>query len=179
MAEGKQVSLKPLDADRLDLLVKWRSREEAQRHQPISELSREQLLQFIKSRSDGELNMLLDHDYILIIEDTPLSLAIGWMTMEVTSRVHGLVRIGYTVDKEYWNQGYATAAVRELCRFLFSETTVERVEADCSVHNPASQRVLEKCGFRRVGLKRQYLIIRGQRIDHYYYETIKVDFLNA
>ncbi len=179
MAEGKQVSLKPLEEDRLDLLVKWRSREEAQRHQPISGLSREQLLHFINSRAGGELNMLLDHDYILIIEDTLLNLAIGWMTMEVTSRVHGLVRIGYTVDKEYWNQGYATAAVHELCRFLFSETTVERVEADCSVLNPASQRVLDKSGFRKVGLKRQYLIIRGQRIDHFYYEIIKEDFLNA
>ena len=179
MADAKQVTLKPLDEAHLDLLVKWRSREEAQRHQPISGLSREQLLRFIESRSAGDLNMLLDHDYLLIIKDTILGQAVGWMTMEVTSRAHGLVRIGYTVDKEYWNQGYATVAVRELCRFLFSETTVERVEADCSVHNPASQRVLEKCGFRKVGLKRKYLIIRGRRIDHFYYEIIKEDFLNA
>ena len=175
-ADTKQVVLKPLDESRVDILVKWRSHEEAQRHQPISVLNREQLLRFIESRSDGELSMLLDNDFILIIEDSTQGLGVGWMTLEVTSRAHGLARIGYTVDKEYWNQGYATAAVRWMCRFLFTETTVERIEADCSVHNPASQRVLAKCGFRKVGLKRQYLIIRGDRIDHYYFELIKKDF---
>lgn len=157
-------------------MVQWRSQEEAQRHQPINTLGRDHLLRFIESRTQGDLSQLLDHDYILIIEDADSGKGVGWMTMEVTSRGHGLIRIGYTIDKVFWDQGYATAAVRELARFLFSETIVARIEADCSVDNPASRRVLDKCGFRLVGIKRQYLILHGERVDHHYYELLKDDF---
>ncbi|MCH8328124.1 MAG: GNAT family N-acetyltransferase [Candidatus Marinimicrobia bacterium] len=163
----------------IDSLIIWRARKEAQLHQPITDLGREQLERFIHSRLPGNFSDLLDHDYILIIVDALSGDYVGWMTMEVTSRLHGLVRIGYTVDKPHWGLGYATAAVSELSRMLFNESVAGRIEADCSVHNPASRRVLEKCGFRLIGIKKDYLIIHGERVDHFYFELLKKDYLAA
>lgn len=172
----KHIRLAPLTEEWIDQLIQWRSRPEAQEHQPITTLSRERLHQYLQSRNPGELADLTDRDYIFIIEDDNRDEGVGWMTLEIMSRQHGLARIGYTIAREYWGQGYATAAVQAIARRLFTGTPIERIEADCSVSNPASRRVLEKCGFRYVGLKRYYLVIQGRRVDHYYFELCKDDY---
>ena len=66
--------------------------------------------------------------------------------------------------------------MKAIARMLFTETPAKRIEADCSIHNPASRRVLEKCGFNHVGLKRSYLVIAGQRVDHDNFELTKDDW---
>ena len=173
----KTLQLIPLNEEYIDQLIEWRSQPEAQQHQPITSMSREQLQKYLESRKSENLAELANPDYILIIMDKTLGQGVGWMTLEIMSRMHGLARIGYTISKEFWNQGYATAAVRELLGQLFHDTSVQRVEADCSVNNPASRRVLENCGFQYVGVKSKYLIINGQRVDHFYYELTKDDYL--
>ncbi|MFC1618604.1 GNAT family N-acetyltransferase [Candidatus Neomarinimicrobiota bacterium] len=173
----KAAQLIPLNENLVDQLIKWRSQPEAQQHQPITSMSREHLQKYLKSRGSENLAELANTDYILIIRDEELGKDVGWMTLEIMSRLHGLARIGYTISNDLWNQGYATAAVRTLVNQLFRETSIQRVEADCSVNNPASRRVLENCGFRLVGIKRKYLIIKEQRIDHFYFELTRDDFL--
>ncbi|MGH8881666.1 MAG: GNAT family N-acetyltransferase, partial [Stackebrandtia sp.] len=44
-------------------------------------------------------------------------------------------------------RGYATEAVRALTEFAFTATEVHVVTAEVEPSNPASVRVLEKCGF--------------------------------
>lgn len=173
----KAVKLIPLNENLVDQLVGWRSQPEAQQHQPITGMSREQFQKYLKSRNSENLSDLANADYILIIMDEKLGKGVGWMTLEIMSRIHGLARIGYTISKDYWNQGYATAAVGTLLYQLFRETSLQRIEADCSINNPASRKVLENCGFQFVGIKRKYLLIQGQRVDHFYYELTKDDYL--
>lgn len=175
-AVKKRVSLVPLAEEHVNQLAQWRSQPEAQQHQPLSSLGEEQLLLYIKNKQTSRIADLADRDYVLIIWDDELDRSVGWLTLEILSRVHGLARIGYTISKELWGQGYATAAVQALARMLFSETSVQRIEADVSIHNLASRRVLEKCGFVYVGLKRKYLIIRGERVDHENFELLKDDW---
>ena len=163
----------------MDQLVRWRSQPEAQMNQPITALSREHLLRFIEQRTSSDPASLEDNEYILIIEDEDNGEGVGWLTLEITARLHGLARIGYTIDREQWGQGYATAAVEAIVRWLFTETVIQRVEADCSIDNPASKRVLEKCGFRQVGIKHGYLVIHGKRVDHHYFERLKENVAGA
>ena len=175
-AEQRRVSLVHLAEEHVDQLLFWRAQPEAHQHQPIAELQREQLLRYIEAKEPGSFAELRDRDYIHIIQDDDRGIAVGWLTMEVLSLPHGLTRIGYTISKEYWGQGYATAAVKAIARTLFTETPAKRIEADCSIHNSASRRVLEKCGFIHVGLKRSYLVIADQRVDHDNFELIKDDW---
>jgi RimJ/RimL family protein N-acetyltransferase len=174
---AKGIQLIPLNENLVDQLITWRSQPEAQQHQPITSMSQEQFQKYLKSRGSEKLEELANADYILIIIDDELEKGVGWMTLEIMSRLHGLARIGYTITKDLWNQGYATAAVSLLLSQLFRKTSIQRVEADCSINNPASRRVLENCGFRFVGIKRKYLIIKDQRIDHFYFELTRDDYL--
>lgn len=58
--------------------------------------------------------------------------------------------LGYWLDPALWGKGYATEAAQSLIDAVFSYTDMEEIEASARVINPASRRVLEKCGFRFV-----------------------------
>lgn len=64
---------------------------------------------------------------------------------------HGRPEIGYGIDPAYWGQDYATEAVGALCRWAMEQNGVSGVEAETEPENLASQRVLEKNGFRPTG----------------------------
>jgi RimJ/RimL family protein N-acetyltransferase len=54
--------------------------------------------------------------------------------------------IGYWLGREYWGRGIATQALSEFVQ----QMATRPLYAYVALHNLASQRVLEKCGFRRV-----------------------------
>lgn len=61
------------------------------------------------------------------------------------------IEIGYGVVEAYEGRGYASAGVARMVEEAFAHGGVEAVTAETSVHNPASQRVLEKNGFQQTG----------------------------
>jgi ribosomal-protein-alanine N-acetyltransferase len=52
---------------------------------------------------------------------------------------------------------------------------LHRVEAGTLLHNAASQRVLERCGFEYYGLAPKFLFIDGAWQDHKLYQRILHD----
>lgn len=59
----------------------------------------------------------------------------------------GHVVIGYGLVESDWGRGYATEALTALVQLCRERPEVKVVEADTELDNPASQRVLKKCGF--------------------------------
>jgi ribosomal-protein-alanine N-acetyltransferase len=64
--------------------------------------------------------------------------------------------VGYDVAFAYWRRGIATEALRAIIGFGFSELCLREVNADAFRQNRASCRVLEKVGFRFVGMESEY-----------------------
>jgi len=64
----------------------------------------------------------------------------------------GAAEIGYWLGVPYWNYGYATEAVRAVIDHAFGELEHDALQAGARVCNPASRRVLEKCGFQWTGV---------------------------
>ena len=64
---------------------------------------------------------------------------------------NGVAEIGYGVLEDCQGQGYATEAVRAACCWALGHAEVKSLEAETDTGNAASQRVLEKCGFRPNG----------------------------
>jgi RimJ/RimL family protein N-acetyltransferase len=60
--------------------------------------------------------------------------------------------IGYWLGAPFWNRGFATEAVRALIDFAFTELEYDGLTAGARVTNPASRRILEKCGFQWTGV---------------------------
>src|SRR6476469_7679814 len=77
--------------------------------------------------------------------------------------------LGYWLGVPYWGKGYATEALHALIDYAFGEYDFAAVEAGARVTNPASRRVLEKCGFQwtGVGLYRINSIKSSAPIDRF------------
>jgi RimJ/RimL family protein N-acetyltransferase len=75
--------------------------------------------------------------------------------------------IGYWLGAAYWGRGYATESVRAVIDYAFTELDHEALQAGARVTNPASRRILEKCGFQwtGVGLVRIRAIASSAPID--------------
>ena len=77
--------------------------------------------------------------------------------------------LGYWLGVPYWNKGYATEALHASIDYAFTDLSHEALQAGARVTNPASRRVLEKCGFQwtGVGLYRINSIKSSAPIDRF------------
>ncbi|MCM3088606.1 GNAT family N-acetyltransferase [Bhargavaea ginsengi] len=76
---------------------------------------------------------------------------------------HG--EIGYWIGEEYWGQGYATEAVKAVLDFAFREKDIHRVYARFFASNPASGKVMEKCGMTYEGTQKDHIYKEGRYED--------------
>jgi ribosomal-protein-alanine N-acetyltransferase len=77
-----------------------------------------------------------------------------------------MASLGYWMSQHEAGKGIMTEAVNLLVPHAFEALRLDRIEAACLPANIASVRVLEKAGFQREGLARDYLAINGKRCDH-------------
>ena len=77
--------------------------------------------------------------------------------------------LGYWLGLPFWGQGYATEALHAVIDYAFTDLSHEALQAGARVTNPASRRVLEKCGFQwtGVGLYRISSIKSSAPIDRF------------
>jgi ribosomal-protein-alanine N-acetyltransferase len=73
--------------------------------------------------------------------------------------------VGYWLAKPFWGRGIMTAVVQRVCGYAFEEFGLVKIIAHVASYNPASARVLEKCGFQQEGFLRKHFLKDGQFID--------------
>ncbi|KAF7806887.1 putative N-acetyltransferase [Senna tora] len=71
--------------------------------------------------------------------------------------------IGYILGRRFWNKGIVTEVLKKVSKAVFGEYPhLERLEALTDLENVGSQRVLEKAGFVKEGVLRNYMFIKGR-----------------
>lgn len=80
--------------------------------------------------------------------------------------MEGNAGITYWIDKKYWGQGVATKA---LLFFLNTEKT-RPIFGHVAFDNFGSQKVLEKCGFIKIGTDRGFANARQMEIEEFIYQ---------
>jgi [ribosomal protein S5]-alanine N-acetyltransferase len=76
---------------------------------------------------------------------------IGHAGLFRSSRIKGAIELGYVIRPPYWGNGYATEMARGIIETVARAANLGTVLAVTKPHNVASQRVLEKAGFRSLG----------------------------
>ena len=114
---------------------------------------------------EGQRERLASCEHLYgIIEDDVL---VGVITLSTLVRgPFQSATVGYWVDEARRGRGVATRAVALIVELAFGELGLHRLEAATLVDNVASQRVLEKNRFHRIGLAPNYLEIAGAWQDH-------------
>ncbi len=83
--------------------------------------------------------------------------------------------MGYWVGRLYWKQGIATEAAKAMVEFGFKKLGLHTIIARFFDINPASGRVMEKCGMKYVGTIRDHEFRFDQYYNVKYYEIVESD----
>jgi RimJ/RimL family protein N-acetyltransferase len=99
-----------------------------------------------------------------VIEDTETGRILGGANLRLFDSMRDTVELGYWLFVDARGRGVATRAVRALVEDSHSRG-IARVEAHVRLGNIPSERVLERAGFEREGVKRKLLRHGGTRVD--------------
>lgn len=80
--------------------------------------------------------------------------------------IEGGAEITYWIDRNFWGQGIATKALKE---FLAIETT-RPISGRVAFDNFGSQKILEKCGFVKIGTDKGFANARQVEIEEFIYK---------
>ena len=84
------------------------------------------------------------------------------------------VELGFVINRNYWNKGYATECAKGILKVLSSIPEVTSVWATCDCKNIQSSKVLDKIGMEKDKILRDYCIrpnISSDKRDAYLYKT--------
>jgi RimJ/RimL family protein N-acetyltransferase len=108
--------------------------------------------------------------YVKHLADPTISMWTIRLEQQIVGSVAKFVMSGdagitYWIDKEFWGQGVATEALTQLLQY----ETVRPIYGYVAFDNSGSQRVLEKCGFRKVATGRGFARSRQAEIEEFIY----------
>ncbi|MFP4554272.1 MAG: GNAT family N-acetyltransferase [Actinomycetota bacterium] len=91
-----------------------------------------------------------------------------------TGEKRHVVAVGYWLAPSHWGRGYATEALAAMVEYVFvTFPGVQRLEASVYGWNPASGRVMEKCGFRKEATFRKRVIKDDEVTDEHIYRLLR------
>ena len=118
----------------------------------------------------------ISYEFAICFKDNP-NKVIGCVSLMSINTTAKRGELGYWVGKKYWKQGIATEAAKVMLDFGFKKLGLHSIIARYFDINPASGRVMEKCGMTYVGTIRDHEF----RFDKYYnvgyYEMIESDLI--
>ena len=83
--------------------------------------------------------------------------------------------IGYCISTEYWNKGIVTEAFNVVIDYLFEDVGFNRIVARHDPENPASGKVMAKCGMTLEGISRSI----KKRKDGTFYDLANYSILKS
>lgn len=89
-----------------------------------------------------------------------------------------LAETGYCISHQHWGKGIVTEAFQTVIKFLFEEVQIEKLQAKHDANNPASGRVMQKCGLVKEGVLRHSGFSNAGVCDLVYYGMLKEEYFN-
>ena len=102
---------------------------------------------------------------------------IGWCGVGILDCFYPEKEIYYLIGQDYWGNGYATEAMTALVHYCFNTMGLNRIIALAKPENIASNRVIQKLGFKFEhfvsGLSEEFAFYNGEP----YYSLTKEEYL--
>lgn len=84
--------------------------------------------------------------------------------------------IGYWLGEPFWGKNIVSRAVKEMTHFIFTNFNINRIYANVFDGNPASAKVLTKCGYRREAVLIKSVFKENKFIDQHIYALLREEF---
>ena len=118
-----------------------------------------------------------------------------WIAMRHATTTYGILNKGkligvvsaggkpmsvmYFLDKAHWGQGITTKAVLMALKKIFADTKVDEINSGAFHDNPASIRILEICGFEKLGESTKNSGARVEPVPVFLYRLTREQFESA
>jgi RimJ/RimL family protein N-acetyltransferase len=166
LLEGKNVNLKLEEKEDMKLVSEWLNNPDYWgEYLPLKQQSRTEVEKKYDSQPQESKWFIVEKKDGSRIGSIGYFLATG-----------NLVEIGYSLIPNERGKGYCTEAAKMLVDYLFLSKSIVRVQTHTDVRNLASQRVLEKTGFKKEGVVRKSLFSRGEWRDMILYSILREEW---
>lgn len=159
--ETERLLLRPFDPDDAESCIRnWAADPAVYRHISQEPQTPEQVQDWLSTA--GEAYGHSETWYWAIVEKTGGEV-IGEIFVDDFSARNGWCELDWKIGSNFWHKGYATEAAAAIVRYLLDKVGFHRIQAKCSVENPASERVMQKTGMVREGVLRGYFYTKDNR----------------
>lgn len=139
--ETERLILRPITPDDADEAFVWLSDEKVNKFMPYNLYTNtDEVLHWI--------NIILPNDnnfhWGFVLKEN--NLLIGSGSIGPAKNDPNAWGFGYNIRSDYWNKGLTTEATKQMIVFAHKEHGIKEFVADHAIDNPASGRVMEKCG---------------------------------
>jgi len=93
------------------------------------------------------------HEYTYAVTSSDDGVLVGAIGLRPVATEHE--NLGFWIGRPHWGRGYATAATRAVIALAFGLLDIDALTASHLVRNPASGRVMEKCGMHPVHMEKR------------------------
>lgn len=171
MLEGKNINLRLVERDDVGFVSDILNNLEFNEYDPITQISEAEMTKGFDSPS--QLAILTEGRFFIIAKKDGTK--IGFIRHGLLLP-HRLMEIGYIIIPSERGKGYATEAAKIIVDYLFLSKDIVRIQAGTNIRNKASQKVLEKVGFKREGTLRKAMFVRGEWFDTFLFSILREEW---
>lgn len=156
------IQLRALEPEDIESMHLWENDQTlwttSNTHAPFS---RHVLTQYILNAQQYDIQT--SKELRLVIDDN--GQAVGCIDLNNIDVFNHRAEIGILINKDFRNKNYATSAIKVLCAYSKEHLQMHQLYAEILTENEASIRLFEKCGFRRTGVKKDWIMQNGEYKD--------------
>lgn len=173
MLEGKTIRLRLRDKEDVDFLFEfWNNIDYYGDYEAIQpQISKTEVEKRIESSTTSDAGVV----WTWFVIEKKDGTKIGFI-LHFTNQPRGWIELGYALLPLEMGKGYGTEAVQIMVDYLFLTKDIMRVQATTDERNRASQRVLEKVGFKKEGIVRQSGFMRGEWVSDFLYSILREEW---
>jgi diamine N-acetyltransferase len=114
-------------------------------------------------RESGQLRLM-----ILALES---DLIVGAIDLYNIDFKHGFGTVGILIaEEQYRKKGFALESLFLLANYVKNQLHLTNLHCGIQSSNTASQRLFEKAGFQKIGARKNWFLVEGNREDEYIYQ---------
>lgn len=140
--ETERLILRPLTLEDADAVFKWASDERVTKYMPYSTYTS---VEDVRKWISTVVNEESTYNYGFVLKDSNVLIGSGDIGYDSEKEAWGF---GYNIRFDYWNYGFATEAAKTMIKFAYEKHGARCFSANHAMDNPASGRVMEKCGLK-------------------------------
>tara|TARA_R110002126_G_scaffold286314_1_gene437881 strand:+ start:132 stop:653 length:522 start_codon:yes stop_codon:yes gene_type:complete len=168
---GLKLCLRPIEPEDLDFLYPIENNELFwEVSHTKTPFSRYVLKQYLEN---AHLDIYETKQFRFIIEELSDKKQVGMIDLFDFNPQHKRVGVGILIHPYYQNRGFASEALSILTDYAFSYLNLHQIYANITADNTKSLNLFEKHRFKKIGVKKDWILSKGKYKDEILFQLIK------